>query len=152
MNKTTLVPLFYYSLEILTYIVFSLICQFIYVILPGRQPLHYYLCTNLQPDQDSQFKQNWPTLILQVVSFSIHIFVNVKIKILNKKQIKSLQHWTFSEQMKLGDILSMESQSISNFLTSLLVVVASSSFIITSSIINNTHPYELNKVRFYLKL
>ncbi len=144
MNKTTLVPLFYYSLDILTYIVFSLICQFIYVILPGRQPLHYYLCTNLQPDKDSQFKQNWPTLILQVVSLSIHIFVNVKIKILNKKQIKSVQQLTFSEQM--------ESQSISDFLTSLLVVVASSSFLITSSIINNAHPYEFNKVRFYLKL
>jgi hypothetical protein len=121
--------------------------------LPGRQPLHYYFCTNLQPEKNSEFKTNWSVLILQAMSFAIHILVNVKIRIFKVKQKQFVGALTFSDHMKFGDILSMESRSISDYMTSILAVVASSSFFIISSIINHhTNPYEFNQVRFYIIL
>ncbi len=126
---------------------FSLIFQAVFVMLPGRQPLQYYLCLNLSHSTLSDnFKMNWSFLLLQAISFAIHIFVNVKVKMLKAKQTHSTKILTQSHQLKLGDLLTMESRSISDYLTSFLCLTASSSVVITTSIINWINPIKLNKV------
>jgi hypothetical protein len=95
---------------------------------------------------DSEFKPNWSLLLLQAVSFAIHIFVNVKIKILKVQQKRSANVLTFSDQMKLGDIISMDNRSISDYLTSFLSVTAASSFVITTTVTSRKNPIEFNKV------
>jgi len=129
---------------------FSLIFQSVFVLLPGRQPLQYYLCLNLSHSPSSDiFKMNWSFLLLQAISFAIHIFVNVKVKMLKAKQKQSTEILlSQSHQLKLGDLLTMESRSISDYLTSFLCLTASSSVVITTSIINWINPIQFNKVKF----
>ena len=120
--------------------------------LPGRQPLQYNLCLNkidfLQL-ADSEFKPNWSLLLLQAVSFVIHIFVNAKIKILKVQQKRSANVLTFSDQMKFGDNMSIDNRSISDYLTSFLSVTAASSFVITTTVTSRKNPIEFNKVIFW---
>jgi hypothetical protein len=121
--------------------------------LPGRQPLQYNLCVNkidfLQL-ADSEFKPNWSLLLLQAVSFAIHIFVNAKIKILKVQQKRTANVLTFSDQMKFGDIMSMDNRSISDYLTSFLSVSAASSFVITTTGTSRKNPIEFNKVTVHI--
>jgi len=127
----------------------SLICQTVFALLPGRPPLHYYLCSNkidlLQLDK-LPYKLNWPLLSLLAISFAIHIFVNVKVKILKVKQQRSTEALTFSDKLKFGDISSIDNRSISNFLTSFLTVAAPGSFFVSLLVINRSNPIEFNKV------
>ena len=48
---------------------YSVISQFVYVFLPGRQPLNYHLCSNSIPGP-SQFKVNWQMIFLQGLDLS----------------------------------------------------------------------------------
>jgi hypothetical protein len=120
------------------------------VILPGKPTLQFYLCSNkfeLSQLDKSAFKPNWPLLSLLAFSVAIHIFVNVKIKILKAKQKHSFDVLTFSDQMKLGDIVSIDKQTMSDFLTNFLNVIAASPFFITAFLINQRNPIEFNKVK-----
>ena len=128
----------------------SLICQTVFVLLPGRPPLHYYLCSNkidLSQLDKLPFKLNWPLLSLLTISFAIHIFVNVKVKIMKVKQQRSIDALTFSDKLKFGDILSMDNRSISDFFTSFMTVGVPCSFFLTLVLINRVNPIEFNKVR-----
>jgi hypothetical protein len=116
--------------------------------LPGRQPLHYHLCSSLQLD-DLESKANWSLMLLLIFSLVIHIFVNVKIKILKLKKQKSHDVITFSDHLKSVDITLIDKQSISDFLTSFLSIAASSFLIIVSFIINWINPLEFTKVTFF---
>jgi hypothetical protein len=103
------------------------------------------MCANL-PLDDLPFKQNWPLLLLLLLSFLIHIFVNVKIKILTVKQKRSSNVPTYSDHLKFGDILSMENRSISDYMTSFLTVAAISFFLIS---INSENQAVFTKVSFF---
>ena len=139
------------QLNIFTCFVFSLISQIVFVLLPGRQPLHYHLCTNIQLD-DLEFKPNWSLLILLMISFAIHIFVNVNIKILKAKKQNSYDVINFHDYIKCVDITAIEKQSISDFLTGFLSITASSTLIFASLIINWINPIEFTKVTFLIFL
>ena len=128
-----------------------MISQSVFIILPGRQPVNYYLCTNqsdFSQTDNSSIKLNWSLMLVQILSFAVHVFVNVKIKILTAKQRRSLDVLTVADQQKFGDISLMDSRSISDFLTTFLTVASSSSFIIAVFIVNRTNPLEFNKVTF----
>ena len=132
--------------------IFSLICQSVYVILPGRQHLQFYLCSNkldFSQLDNSSFKANWLTTIFQIASFAIHIFVNIKIKILKTKQQNSLDALSPSNQLKYGDIWWMDNRSMSDFLTIFLAVAASSLYLIISFVVNHNNPLEFNQVTIF---
>jgi hypothetical protein len=99
----------------------------------------------------SAFKANWLTTIFQIASFAIHIFVNVKIKILKTKQQNSLDALSPSNQLKYGDIWWMDNRSMSDFLTIFLAVAASSLYLIISFVVNHNNPLEFNQVTIFLK-
>jgi hypothetical protein len=84
-----------------------------------------------------------------IVSFAIHIFVKIKIKILSAKQQRSLDVLTKADQTKFVDISSMEKRSMLDFFTSVLGVAATSSYIITIVVVNRTNFIELSKVTFF---
>jgi hypothetical protein len=85
-----------------------------------------------------------------IVSFAIHIFVKIKIKILNAKQQRSFDVLTKADKTKFVDISSMEKRSMLDFFTSVLGVAATSSYIITIVVVNRSNFIELSKVTFFL--
>jgi len=138
--------------DLLKWYCFSWISQSVFVFLPGRQSLRYYLCLNkidLTEQDESSQKRNWSHLILMIVSFAIHIFVKIKIKILSAKQQRSLDVLTKADKTKFVDISSMEKRSMLDFFTSVLGVAATSSYIITIVVVNRTNFIELSKVTFF---
>ncbi len=126
----------------------SLICQSVYIILPGRQPLHYHVCSVLRV-VEPELKQNWTLVVTMAITLTIHIFVNAKIKMLKIKQQHSHDVPTFSDFLKCEDISMMEQQTISDFLTSFLTVIAISIFFVTSFLIKWTNPLEFAKVTIW---
>ena len=55
--------------------IFSSVSQFVFVFLPGRQPLNFYICSNtlkVSMVNNSSFKLNWQLTVLQVILS--HIF------------------------------------------------------------------------------
>ncbi len=116
--------------------------------LPGRQPLHYHLCTNIQLD-NLESKPNWSLVLVLVFSIAVHIFVNISIKILKVKKQNSYDVINFYDYIKCVDITAIEKQSISDFLTSFLSITASSFLITVSFVINWINPLEFTKVIFF---
>ncbi len=130
---------------------FSLICQSVFVILPGRQPLQYYLCSNkvdFSQMDDSALKLNWSFLVLQVFSVAIHILAKIRFQIFKVKQQQPVD----TQQIKYSDLLAMKKQSISKIFSSFLSIVVFSSAVITGFIINRTNPFEFNKVTFLISI
>jgi len=87
-----------------------------------------------------------------MISFAIHIFVNVNIKILKAKKQNSYDVINFHDYIKCVDITAIEKQSISDFLTGFLSITASSTLIFASLIINWINPIEFTKVTFLIFL
>jgi len=49
--------------------------------MPGKQPLHYYLCSRvlkLSQLKGALYKPNWQLIALLIFSFFLHIFANIK--------------------------------------------------------------------------
>ena len=139
---------FFFVASVFFLIVSSLICQSVYIILPGRQPLHYHMCSGLKVIEP-ELKQNWTFYFVLAISLTVHIFVNAKIKMMKIKQQHSHDVPTFSDFLKCEDISMMEQQTISDFLTSFLTVIAISIFFVTSFLIKWTNPLEFAKVTIW---
>ena len=59
----------------------SSVTQFVFVFLPGRQPLNYYVCSNVLTNhelEDPEFKLNWQLTVLQIASLCIHLIANLR--------------------------------------------------------------------------
>ncbi len=88
---------FWYLFVNLWVISFSVTSQFVYLYMPGCQPLNYFICTGqYQPPclSTTPSKINYSTAILQVLSITSHIFVSVRIHLhKRKKQSNAFQHW-----------------------------------------------------------
>ena len=199
------IVIFDFNDEIFWFFNFSFITQFVFVFLPGRQPLNFYLCSNLlklsQVD-DPSFKLNWQLTFLQIFSFLLHTFANVKIKLYKKKQEETVvvvisnfdkdkkdknkkdedridknkkdkdkykkdkdkkdkdkckkdkdkkdKDKCKKDKDKNNDISSIDNRAISDFVTNVLSIVATSSFGITTSLVNWTSPKMFNVYPHYL--
>jgi hypothetical protein len=132
---------------------FSFVTQFVFVFLPGRQPLNYYVCSNklkVSLIDEPDFKLNWQLTFLQLFSLFLHVFANVRIKLYKVKQERSVFVISNLDHNKNGDISSIDNRAISDFVTNVLAVLATSSFGITTSLVNWTSPKMFNVYPYYL--
>jgi hypothetical protein len=99
------------------------------------------LCTG----DDSLFKINWQLTIIQLSSFVIHGLTNIKIKLFEMSQQKSKHLRTHFEE----DISFIDGRAISDFATNVFAVVATSSFGISTTIVNYLNPADFNRYPDY---
>ena len=133
---------------------YSILTQFVYVFMPGKQPLHYYLCSQMlklsQLKDASPSKPNWQLTFLMMISFFLHIFANIKIRLYKRKQARSVSIISNSDHAKNSDISSMDNRALSDFVTSMLGVGAAFFFVIATSFINRIPPKKFNNYPYYL--
>ena len=99
---------FWYLFANLWVVTFSLSSQFVYLYLPGCQPLNYFICTGqYQPPCLSTIppKPNYSTLFLQLLSITSHLFVSIKIRLHKRKQNQSQ--------------INIELQNLTDYITSI---------------------------------
>ena len=127
--------------------------QFVYVFLPGRQLLNYYLCSRLlklSQLKDPFYKPNWQLSALLISSFLLHTCANVKIKLYKRKVTRSVFVISNAEHLKNSAISFVDNRAISNFVTSICGVVASAGFILSTSTVNIISPEKFNFYPYYL--
>ena len=120
-----------------------------FVILPGRQPLNFYLCSSNPNmwDLDSEPpKLNWQILVIQTISIFIHIVFNARIKMYNLKLQKTVPVMHNTERAKQFNLTLIESRVITDFATNLFCLLVIGSIATISSIVNNM---SLTKVSDY---
>ena len=123
----------------------SFVSQFVYVFLPGQQPLIFYLCSG-SFEAKSYYKLpkkiNWSALIIQVLSIFLHFYVNIRVKMHKKKH----QVTSFQQQ----EILSREYQNITDIVTTAcnVTLMGLSSIIVFS--FNRIAPEQANLYPYYL--
>lgn len=91
-------------------VIFSYTSSFVFIYLPGKQPINYYICTGKNPHDDlkQNTKFNIPFIILAGLALPIHIYSGFKIyrykKKYNKKNLSGISiqnnivHKTFEGQ------------------------------------------------------
>lgn len=94
---------------------------------------------------DSLFKINWQLTIIQLSSFVIHGLTNIKIKLFEMSQQNSKHLRTHFEE----DISFIDGRAISDFATNVFAVVATSSFGISTTIVNYLNPADFNRYPDY---
>jgi hypothetical protein len=116
----------------------------VYVILPGRQPFNYQLCTGLAAADQLTLspKVNWQMMAVLAVSGATHIFGKLKMKGYKYKQKKLLE--SLSQSMK-PDTPAMADLGSDAF--NLLIFLSVSS---VSTIANHLDPLTTNCYPYYL--
>ena len=124
---------------------FSLVSQFVYVFLPGKQALNFYICSGsfeakLYYKLPKKF--NWSTSIMQLWSIILHLYVNIRVK----RHKKINQVTSFQQQ----EIQSREKQNITDIVTTAcnLTLMGLSSIIVLS--FNRISPEQANLYPYYL--
>lgn len=95
----------------------SLISQFVFVYLPGRQPFNYYLCTQTITNDElynQKLKFHWQLLGLQAASAVIQVLVAIKIKLHKLKEANSVHIISKLNFWKNNSMASIDSQEISD--------------------------------------
>ena len=128
----------------------SYLSQFVFVYLPGRHPVSYYICVGEDPKAGLKhpMKFNISLYILAIICAVIHIIMSLKIFIYKHKikQNKESQSCT----QKYAIIKSLESQSLSGFTTITFGLVALGIFGILFAKVVQLDPQELNQFPNYL--
>jgi hypothetical protein len=98
----------------------------------------------------SSYKPNWQLTFLMIISFFLHIFANIKIRLYKRKQARSVSIISNSDFAKNGDISSMDNRALSDFVTNILGVWASFIMLLSMFIINWISPEKFNIYPYYL--
>ena len=79
---------FWYLCVNIWIVAFSLAGQFVFLYLPGHQPLNYYICTGKLPDSRASIhtSPNYITIAVQLLSVTLYIFVSVRIRFYKRKE------------------------------------------------------------------
>jgi hypothetical protein len=132
---------FWYLFANLWVIIFSVTSQFVYLYLPGCQPLNYFICTGqYQPPCLSTIpsKINYSTATLQVLSITSHIFVSVRIHLHKRK----------NNQMHIN----IETRNITDYVTSISNLIIMSISISLIVLFNRVEPDKANDFPYYLTI
>jgi len=65
---------------------FSVISQYVYYILPGKNPINFYICMGEYPSMLTKFavKTNFSQIVIGILSLLIHLFVELSIQTFKK--------------------------------------------------------------------
>ncbi len=123
-----------------TIFIFSATSQFVFIFLPGRQPIAYYTCSGIDPGSNSASPKGFNTIMMffQFGSVILHFFVNIKIKLFKLDHPKSLPNRLISHR-KIIDNEAVGKWTI-NF--SLIAFLAAMAF--TTGKVNSMLPVETN--------
>lgn len=119
--------------------------QTVYIILPGRQPLPFYLCSNSYTQAiDSQpFKSNIVIVVTLVISLAIHILVQLKV-LIHKAKDSSVQP---SGIPKSNRGQNFESWNLTSFIASICCLLSTGLFLFTVFLFNRLEPSKFNEVK-----
>lgn len=128
-------------------ITFSVLSQVVHSLLPGRQPMNFYICSGICPDSsDVAFaKVNYVLIGTHVFSFLAHIVVRLKIFVFKWSSSTSNGGCVTSKF-----VTNFENQSLSDFTTNIAMVVLMGFATVTVTIVNNLKPEEANIYPDYL--
>ena len=87
---------------------------------------------------------------MKIFSFFLHAAVNVKIKLYKRQQQTSVIVITQSDLAKDVEINSIDNRALSDFLTNVFGVAVTSSFGITTTLVNRTSPADFNEFPGFL--
>ena len=100
-------------------VAFANLSQFVYMFLPGKQPMEYHLCTGTNPKEDFQ-DIKYHTVIYIVYAISIFVNLTMPIKIaINQNKNKSLQN----ADKKFYNFSNSKFESLTDLTTSICIVL-----------------------------
>jgi uncharacterized membrane protein len=129
-------------------VAFANLSQFVYMFLPGKQPMEYHLCTGTNPKEDSQ-DIKYHTVIYAVYTISIiaNLCIPIKIAINNHKH-KSMPN----ANKKLYNFRNSEFEYLTDLTTSVCIVLLMAAHLNTFVVAYKRDPDLLNAqpIRVYI--
>ncbi len=127
----------------------SSLSQLIYILMPGNQPLNFFLCSGIRPNIQSKTKINYISLIVLVLSFLLHIFLSLKI-FLFKRKIAKIEQINVFEQKRQKFVFDIDKDTLIGFAVNFMNMAFLALCGVFVSIANNMNPVEINKYPNYL--
>lgn len=125
----------------------SFLSQFVFVFLPGRNPLAYFVCKGNFPvsqiPMDQPVKINYPVYVLILTSIVIHIVIGIRLK-----KARSLNQQLFLETaVKTKGIYNtiLEKKMLANFKTNIISITVLFCASYLTLYINNLEVHEVSK-------
>ncbi len=120
-----------------------------FLLIPGKQPLNYYLCSGNPESIDLNklpFKLNWPLVLVQLFSVLLHLVISIKIYCYKKQLRKLVPVIQNTEHIKQLSQSKIDSVVITDFATNIFCVLIIGTLVIISSYLNKM---SLAKVSLY---
>ena len=132
---------------------FRILSQTIYVLMPGRQPLQFYLCSNHLNREIASLpvKFNWLAIVLFIKTVFGHVFMSFKIRQLKEKQKRLVLPLTHPDQARFDCISIIEKQSLSDFVTNLFTIFGAGVLLGSVCVMNWPNPLSFSNVSFLIK-
>ena len=129
---------------------FSVISQILHSLLPGRQPMNFYICSGIYPDTNdvTLVKMNHVLIWIQALSVLIHIVVRLKIFVFKLKT--SSTNVDKVSCLTSTFLTNFENQSLSDFTTNIVMIVLLGIETVTVHFVNNLKPEDANVYPNYL--
>lgn len=115
---------------------FCALSQFVFVFMPGRQPINFYICSGLEPESDKSIPKKF-NLILNVIPFlslAIHVGTHLRIYLYKK---------TFQNEI---EGTKEEDQNYATFSIKMFLVVI---FIINAILNQHLNDFDPEAMNFY---
>jgi hypothetical protein len=128
---------------------FSFVYNTTFFILPGKKPLNYYICSDIDPSSDSNLtiKMN---VYVEIFSLLLHMAINLKIKMYKKNHVLTEQHHN-------NHSLTLDEKTITSLtinLTIILITIVHFGFSVKTRSLTlaqiNSNPYKLLVIGFHL--
>ena len=132
---------------------FSYISQFIFVYLPGKQTINFYIFSGKNPVSDTSkpSKFNLPFVIIAIVSVTVHFFVSTKIFIFKNKINNKVNEQNY-KQNKNVFLQTLEKQSLPNFTIVSCFLIGFGGLLALLSKVSRLDPHTLNEYPNYLMI
>ena len=133
---------------------FSYISQLVFIYLPGKQPINFYIFSGKNPaDDDSEpLKLNLAILIIGLASIIVHLFVNIRVFFYKIKAKKIVTEQNFTKQNKNIFIKTLENQTLAEFTIFTGFMIGCGGIVIIIIKLSLLEPYELNEYPNYLMI
>ena len=81
--------------------IFSLTCQYVSSLAPGRRPMLYYLCSNQfsAEDESLPMKHNWALIVIAPGSLVLHVAANSRMRWFKARQMAAVHPISQAEQV-----------------------------------------------------
>ena len=127
---------------------FSFVFNFVIFFLPGRQPLFFYICANIDPKIDQSLPKKLSG-ILEMLSLLLHIIIKIRILVYKTKIDPEISN-CFLAFKKATATQTLDKHSIANFSTNFFSISIFSVLVIVISKVNSLSPSEINEYPNYI--